>query len=398
MTGGGHARLAGAVDACAARVAERRPGMVVRLEVPAIGFGHTAASGLAAPGRPLTAHTPVHTASVGKLMTAAVILRLVERGTFGSRGLDTTLADTEAFPNDVLVQLHAIHGRSHAPRITLRHLLTHTAGLRDGMVDDAVTTADEAGGPAPGSLVAAWVAEVLRDDHDGRGAVATMPGGWDPSAPDRAVAGALNWYLANGVGLHALAPPGERFHYSDTGFCILAVVAERIGGLPFHELQRRLVFEPIGLRRSWQHGVDDTPTEAGEPAADIWVGRRPVMASGTDVRFDWGGGGLVATVADLARFLRALLAGELFDRHATLAALTDWRRPPGLDQRRDAVGLGVQRWRMPWPEGAVGHAGSWGTRVFTDPRTGAVVAGSVNCSDRGDWLAELLDAAQEVLR
>ncbi|MEU3454552.1 serine hydrolase domain-containing protein [Micromonospora sp. NPDC006766] len=66
-------------------------------------------------GRPLTADTPVHTVSTGKGLTATVVHVLAERGR-----LDYDLPIAEVWPE------FARHGKD---RITLRHALTHTAGL-----------------------------------------------------------------------------------------------------------------------------------------------------------------------------------------------------------------------------------------------------------------------------
>ncbi len=50
------------------------------------------------------------------------------------------------------------------------------------------------------------------------------------------------------LGEHAqVFPPGERFTYCNGGYVVLALIAERTSGEPFHELVRRRVCEPAGM-------------------------------------------------------------------------------------------------------------------------------------------------------
>ena len=52
---------------------------------------------------------------------------------------------------------------------------------------------------------------------------------------------------------HATAfPPGERFAYNNGGYVVLALIAERASGVPFHELVRRRV---VRAGRHGRHGV-----------------------------------------------------------------------------------------------------------------------------------------------
>lgn len=69
-------------------------------------------------GRAVTAETPFYTYSMGKAMTAVVTHQLVDRGVFGNRGYDATIA--EFWPE------FATGGKETA---TIRHALTHTVGI-----------------------------------------------------------------------------------------------------------------------------------------------------------------------------------------------------------------------------------------------------------------------------
>jgi CubicO group peptidase (beta-lactamase class C family) len=57
-------------------------------------------------------------------------------------------------------------------------------------------------------------------------------------------------YLAVLDGYPQKFPPGERFSYSNSGYVVLALIAERASGTPFHDLVRQRVCEPAGMSRT----------------------------------------------------------------------------------------------------------------------------------------------------
>ena len=64
--------------------------------------------------------------------------------------------------------------------------------------------------------------------------------------------------------------PGERFSYCNSGYVVLALIAERATGEPFHELVRRRVCEPAGMLDTAFLRSDELPGRAalGYLAAD----------------------------------------------------------------------------------------------------------------------------------
>jgi CubicO group peptidase (beta-lactamase class C family) len=54
-------------------------------------------------------------------------------------------------------------------------------------------------------------------------------------------------YLAVLAGFPAKFPPGQRFSYSNGGYVVLALIAERASGVPYHDLVRACVCEPAGM-------------------------------------------------------------------------------------------------------------------------------------------------------
>lgn len=199
------------------------PGTILRVHVPAFRAGYAAAAGRFAQdeGRTLRPHDPFRVASVTKTVTAATVLRLAE---VGAVALDEAIA--EYLEPDLVARVHVIGGRSYADSITLRHLLTHTSGIHDYF--DKPFLAEVAAHPdrcwAPRELV--------------EYAVTHGP----PSFP-----------------------PGEGFHYCDTGYVLAGLAVERTTGSPLHEVYRALVLDPsTWTRRTWKgtslHGVVAFPT------------------------------------------------------------------------------------------------------------------------------------------
>ena len=102
--------------------------------------------------------------------------------------------------------------------------------------------------------------------------------------------------------------PGERFSYCNSGYVVLALIAERAAGSPFHELVDQRVCGPAGMRDTEFLRSDELPGRAavGYLASDgarTNVFHLPVRGSGD--------GGIYSTVADFSVFWRALLGGKI---------------------------------------------------------------------------------------
>lgn len=182
-------RAATAVPALAAAV--MRDGQIVAL----------GAVGVRKLGEPdsVAVTDPFHLGSDTKAMTATLAAMLVQEGDLA---WETTVADV--FPDEATLN-------SDCRSITLEQLLTHRSGLPHNL-------------PANGPYRdAAWQArtppveqrlQLLRD------ALATPPP----------------------------FPPGERYVYSDVGYAIAGAMLERRAGIPWEDLMRARLFEPLGMR------------------------------------------------------------------------------------------------------------------------------------------------------
>jgi CubicO group peptidase (beta-lactamase class C family) len=158
--------------------------------------------------------------------------------------------------------------------VTIEHLLSHRSGIGDYLDEDA------------GHDVADYVMPVPAHE------LATT-----------------EQYLAVLDGHATKFPPGERFAYCNGGYVVLALIAERTSGVPFHDLVRQRVCEPAGMDDSEFLRSDELPGRAalGYLSADggsrTNVFHLPVRGSGD--------GGIYSTVADVSSFWRALFAGRI---------------------------------------------------------------------------------------
>jgi CubicO group peptidase (beta-lactamase class C family) len=121
-------------------------------------------------------------------------------------------------------------------------------------------------------------------------------------------------YLAVLDGHPPKFPPGERFAYCNSGYVVLALVAERASRVPFHDLVRRRVCEPAEMGDTAFLRSDELPGRAalGYVTVDgAWrsnVFHLPVRGNGD--------GGIYSTVADISSLWRAFFAGGIVS--------TDW--------------------------------------------------------------------------
>jgi CubicO group peptidase (beta-lactamase class C family) len=102
-------------------------------------------------------------------------------------------------------------------------------------------------------------------------------------------------------------PPGKRFSYCNGGYVILALIAERSTGTPFHELVVRRVCDPAGMSDTGFFRSDKLPGRAA--TGYLGEGLRtnvfhlPVRGSGD--------GGIYSTAADISSMWQAMFTGRI---------------------------------------------------------------------------------------
>lgn len=111
--------------------------------------------------------------------------------------------------------------------------------------------------------------------------------------------------------------PGERWEYSNAGYTLLAMVAERAGGRDFGQLLDSLVFRPAGMRRTrYRAPLVSAP---GRAAGYDWQDGRWTPAP--PVYSGFGNSGIESTSRDLASFAVALHEGRLLRPESVTAML-----------------------------------------------------------------------------
>jgi CubicO group peptidase (beta-lactamase class C family) len=209
---------------------------------------------------PVTQDTVFRIGSITKTCTAVAVMQLQEQG----------LADLDAPADDYLRTFQLVPASAGFRPATVRHLLTHTAGI------------------------GYWrrLSDLLQ------------PGVGSGVRSGRAGAHTLADYYRNGLPVEV--EPGTKWVYSNHGFAVLGQIVEDVTGQPFGRYLRSRIFEPLGMEHT--DLVQSERVRSGLATGYVLRpgGLKPV--AGREVPTP-GGGGIYSTPADLARYLAALLRG-----------------------------------------------------------------------------------------
>ncbi|MEO0391222.1 MAG: serine hydrolase domain-containing protein [Pseudomonadota bacterium] len=231
--------------------------------------------------------TPFVLASVGKTMTAVAALRLVADGTLA---LDAPIAPL--LPDGTVTGLGGLDG------VTLRHLLTMTAGLPD-YLSDAYSAAAVASTGAMGAEDA----------------------------------------LRYAYGLPPLFAPGTGFDYSNTNYLLVQLAMTQVTGQPYSQLMAQHVFGPSRMAGAFVFGSRPLPAalpnghENGAHVRDYYMNQ------------GFGDGGVIASAQDLYRFYTALFVDRALLRSDLLEQMM-------TDASGEGYGMGLDL-----APGEVGHSG-----------------------------------------
>jgi CubicO group peptidase (beta-lactamase class C family) len=275
-------------------------------------------------------------ASMSKPITATAVLMLMEEGKLS---LDDPIA--KYVPE--LTGLKTADGKT--PRITLRHLLTHTSGMGEATDEEA---------------------KAARTLSDLVPAFASKPLAFEP---------------------------GSKWKYCQSGILTLGRIVEIVSGVPFEVFLRTRIFDPLGMKDTtfylteaqmprWvipakREGEQLLPAEIG-----LLYGHPPTWRD----HYPASNGGLFSTAPDYTRFAQMLLNGGVLDGRRYLTA--ESVRMMSTVQTGDLVtgftpgngwGLGVCIVRQPrgvtemLSPGTFGHGGAYGTQVWIDMKRGVAL-------------------------
>lgn len=115
------------------------------------------------------------------------------------------------------------------------------------------------------------------------------------------------------------AEPGARHSYSNSGYILLGQIVEKVSGKALGDYFERHLFRPAGMTRSGypspRFATAPIPRGYDRPKFKETFSGTPMTApGGQDPRFRFGNGGLLSTVGDLYRWVRALEAGRILPK------------------------------------------------------------------------------------
>ena len=172
--------------------------------------------------------------------------------------------------------------------------------------------------------------------------------------------------------------PGTKSEYSDLGFMLLGEIIERMTGEPLEQLARDRIFAPLGMNDSMFNPPKSLRARIAPTENDTSYRKRLVHGEVHDENaFAMGGvsghAGLFSTVGDLAAFCQMLLNGGLYAHQRLLRRVTieQFTAPQALSANARTLG-----WMVPtenstsgryFPPRSFGHTGFTGTSIWIDP-------------------------------
>ena len=315
-----------------AMAAAHVPGLSIALIADGV-IAETACAGVleSSGTRAVTERTLFQSGSISKSVAAACALRLVADG----------VLDLDGDVNDRLTSWRIPANGDWQPRVTLRQLLGHTAGLTVG------------------------------------GFIGYPQGTAVPSVPQL-----LDGH-GNSLPVVVAGPPGVRFSYSGGGYVVMQQLLVDVTGRDFPALAAELILGPAGMTDS-TFAQPLPPAPAGSAATGHYPG--PVAVPGRWHTYpEMAAAGLWSTATDLARFFLALRAGTLLP-----ADLFEQMAEPQISPTPYGLGLTLA------PEGepaSIGHGGNdqgFENHAVLYPATGQGIVVMTNGTYGGELIREVI--------
>jgi D-alanyl-D-alanine carboxypeptidase len=306
-------------------------------------FSWSGAAGIARQdGRvPMTKDTPIYIASITKLYTATIIMRLYEKGALS---LDDPMS--RYLPERLIRGIHVYKGRDYSHEITIKQLLSHTSGIADYYTEK----------PKGGKSLFDLLLE----------------------KPQR------SWTVDETIerarkDLKPNFPPGTDASYSDTNFQLLGKIIEAITGKPLHTIYEDFIFRPLDLKHTWLIGRSEPQLTPSVAPADVFYKDMKI----TNIRSNgayWADGGIVSTPEEMIIFLKALNEGRIVNGD-TLKLMHHWHKLQFPLQ----YGYGTMYFKLPRFINIVmkvpplcGHSGSTGSFLYYSEDLNLYIAGTIN--------------------
>lgn len=256
------------------------PGAV--LSVRADDWHYIAAAGFADPetGAPVDCAMPFQIGSNTKMMTAVVLLQLVEEGRLK---LDDPLS----------MHLPEIAARlPHGNTMTVRQLAQHTSGV--------FSYTDNAPDGTPGLM---------------EGATSNREALVQQLEPQDMI----DFVIEHGEPNFLPGADGS-WSYSNTGYTLLGMIIERLEGLPIGKSYEARIFGPLRMDHTYLWNGIPRP-EFGLPRA--FLNGNEYETTDWNMSQGWAAGAVVSTVNDMHVFIEALVQGDLFQSPDTHLVMQD---------------------------------------------------------------------------
>jgi D-alanyl-D-alanine carboxypeptidase len=321
------------------------PGILLHVEAPDLDLSYSISSGVSdlSTRAPLPENGTARIASNTKTYVAVSVLRLWEQGMLE---LDDPISKH-------ISRKHAQILKSDGydlNKITIRHLLTHTAGLFDHAGSNT------------------YIEKVFADpSHE-----------WTRTEQ---VQGCVDWG-------DPLFEPGEQFSYSDTGYILLGEIIENVTEKSLGKAVRELIsFKKLDLNATWWEKTEQKPATSSERIHQYFQG---MDTFNFDPSLDlYGGGGLVANTKDMARFYQELFAGNVFEQSSTLdTMITKVNFPKGYTPSSD-YRMGIFYFNFNEMD-MYSHSGFWSTQATYIPELDASVSIIITQFAKGRLINRLL--------
>jgi D-alanyl-D-alanine carboxypeptidase len=223
--------------------------------------------------KPLTAANRFRIASITKMFTAAMILQLVEEGKL--KLTDTLDKFFPQIPN--------------AEKITIAQILAHRSGIHDSILDPNLRPSSNTNAVAKDELLTII----------------------SKGTPD--------------------FEPDAKHRYSNSGFFLLGLIIEKLTGKSYGEALQERIASRIGLKDTYT-ATGNIDVNKNESLTYFYFGGDWKQVPETHPSILFGGGSIVSTPNDLAKFIQALFDGKIVSKES-------------LDQMktvRDGDGLGME--------------------------------------------------------
>ena len=293
---------------------------------------------------PMTKDTPIYIASVTKLYTATVIMRLYEKGTLS---LDDPMS--KYLPKELIQGIHVYKGNDYSHEITIKQLLSHTSGIAD------YYTEKPKGGKS--------LFELILEEPERRWTV------------DEAIERARKDLRPN-------FQPGTGASYSDTNFQLLGKIIEALTGKPLHFVYEDFIFHPLDLKHTWLIGHSEPQLAPSIAPADVFCKDMNITKTRSNGAY-WADGGIVSTAEEMIIFLKALNEGRIISRDA-LNLMHNWHKLQFPLQ----YGYGTMYFKLPWFITKVmkvpplwGHSGTTGSFLYYSEDLNLYMGGSISQVD-----------------